>query len=66
MNEMVILFTIERICNCEMTPKHVTCFLKNPWRSPGVLCNNQTQSNYAPFSLSASFRFHLPLSRGGY
>jgi len=54
-----MLFTIERICNCEMIPKHVTCSLQNPWRCPGALC-----SNYAPFSLSASIRFHLPLWAG--
>jgi len=59
-----MLFTTERICNCERIPKDVTCSLKNPWRSPGALCSNHTQTNYAPFSLPASIRFYLPLSAG--
>jgi len=59
-----LLFTIERICNCEMIPTHMTCSLKNPWRCPGVLCSNHTQTNYAPFSLSASIRFHPSLRKG--
>ena len=63
-NEMVMLFTTECICNCERIPKNVTCSLKNPWHGPGTLCNNHTQTNYAPFSLPASIRFYLPLSPG--
>jgi len=59
-----MLFTIERICNCKRIPKDVTCSLKNPWRSPGALCSNHTQTNYAPVSLPASIRFYLPLSPG--
>jgi len=59
MNEMVMLFTIERICNCDMIPKHVTCSLKRPYRSPGALCINHTQINHARFSLSASIHFQL-------
>jgi len=59
-----LLFATERICNCEMMTKHMTCSLKNPWRCPGVLCSNHAQTNYAPFSLSASIRFHLPLWAG--
>jgi len=39
---MVMSLTIERICNCEMIPKHVTCFLKNPWRSPAALWSNHS------------------------
>jgi len=61
---MVMLFTIERICNGETIPEHVTCSLKSPWRNPGALCNNHNQTKYAPFSLSASIRFHLPLWAG--
>ena len=38
-----MLFTIEPICNCEMIPNHVTCYLKNPGCSPGVLCSNHTK-----------------------
>jgi len=56
-----LLFTIERICNSEMIPKHITSSLKNPWRCHGVLCSNHTQTNYASFSLSASIRFHPSL-----
>ena len=59
-----LLFATERICNCEMMTKHMTCSLKNPWRCPGVLCSNHAQTNYALFSLSASIRFHLPLWAG--
>jgi len=47
---MVMLFTTERICNCERIPDDVTCSLKNPWRSPGVLCSNHTQTSHAPFT----------------
>ena len=54
----------ERIYNCEMIPEHMTCSLKNPWRCPGVLCSNHTQTNYAPFSLLASIRFHPPVWAG--
>jgi len=56
-----MLFTIECICNSEMIPKHVTCSLGNPWHCLGALCSNHGHTNYAPFSLSASIRFHLPL-----
>jgi len=59
-----LLFNIERICNCEMIPRHISCSLKNPWRCLGVLCSNHAQANYAPFSLSASICFHLPLWAG--
>jgi len=41
---MVMLFTIEPICICEMVSNHVTCSLKNPGHSPGALCSNN--SNY--------------------
>jgi len=51
----------ERICNYAMIPKHMTRPPKNPWCSTGALCSNHTQTNYAPFSLSASIHFHLPL-----
>jgi len=44
---MVMLFTFEHICNCEMIPKHVTCSLKNRWCSPGVLCRIHTKSTMA-------------------
>jgi len=60
-NEMVTLFMWGRICNGAMIPKHVYCSLKNLWHTPGVLCSNHTQTSYAPFSLSASIRFPLPL-----
>ena len=48
-NEMVMLFTIEPTCNCEMIPNHVTCSLKNPGRSPGALCSNRTKPTMLPF-----------------
>jgi len=64
LNEMVMLFTIERICNCEMIPNHMTFSLKNPWRRSGVPSSNHTQTNYAPFLLSAPIFFHLPLWEG--
>jgi len=63
---MMMLFMCELILNCEMIPKHMTCSLKYPWRSPDARCSNHTQTNHAPVSLSLSIRFHLPLSRGGY
>jgi len=44
-----MLFTIEPICNCEMIPNHVTCYLKNPWRSPGALCSNHIKPLMLPF-----------------
>jgi len=59
-----MLFTIERIYNSEMIPKHMTCSLENPWRCSGALCSNHTHTNYAPISLSASIRFRLPLWAG--
>jgi len=55
---------IELICKCEMIPKHMTCYLKNPWGCPGVLCSNHSQTNYSLFLLSASIRFQLPLWAG--
>ena len=58
------LFMIELICKCEMIPKHMTCYLKNPWGCPGVLCSNHSQTNYSLFLLSASIRFQLPLWAG--
>jgi len=61
LNETVVLFTIEPVCNCEMIANHVTCSLKNPGRSPGTLCSNHTQTNYAPYLLSAYICFNLPL-----
>jgi len=56
-----MLFMTECICNSEIFPKHVTCSLENPWRCPGALCSNHAHTNYAPFLLSASIRFHLRL-----
>jgi len=42
--------------------------LTQPWcamqQSYDALCSNHTQTNYAPFSLSASIRFHLSLWAG--
>jgi len=61
LNETVVLFTIEPVCNCEIIPNHVTCSLKNSGRSLGALCGNHTQTNYAPFLLSAYICFNLPL-----
>jgi len=49
LNEMVMLFKIEPICNCEMIPNHATCSLKNPGRSPGALCSNHTKPTMLPF-----------------
>jgi len=46
---MVMLFTTEPICNCEMIPNHATCSLKNPRRSPGALCSNHTKPTMLPF-----------------
>jgi len=34
---MVMLFMSGCICNYEMIPQHVTCFLKTPWRGSGML-----------------------------
>jgi len=49
LNEMLMLFTIEPACNCEMIPNHVTCSLKNPGRSPGAPCSNHTEPTMLPF-----------------
>ena len=46
---MVMLFTIEPICNCEMIPNHATYSLKNPGRSPGALCSNHIKPTMLPF-----------------
>jgi len=35
---MMMLFMCELILNCEMIPKHMTCSLKYPWRSPDARC----------------------------
>ena len=58
-NEMVMLFTIEPTCNCEIIRNHVTCYLKNPGRSPGALCSNHTHT--IPNQLCSLFIvcFHL-------
>jgi len=59
---MVVLFAIERICNCELIPNHATGSLKNP---DAVLVRyamqQPYQTNHAPFLLSASICFNLPL-----
>jgi len=39
LNEMVMIFVSECICNCEIFPYHMPCSLKNPWRISGVLCS---------------------------
>jgi len=65
MNEMVMLFTIERICNCDMIPKHVTCSLKRP---PAVLvrCASIILESTTPAFRCLPPFISSSVSRGGY
>jgi len=52
---------IERICNCEMIPQHLTCL----WTFPDAVLVHYAaiipKLTMLPFLLYVSIRFHLPL-----